>query len=213
MSSFQPCPVCRVLVKMANLPSHMKRVHPRVRAGGSKRDVGSGPSRLRTAIRGKSNRKLVYALLAVGLFAVSLTVYGLAVTPPPIDGTEPPAQVKAIEVYLQPTCGCCHQYLDYLEQNGFHVTTHEMADLSGVKANHGIPRNMQSCHTSVWGTYFVEGHVPMAALTRLMEDRPAIDGISLPGMPAGSPGMGGMKGAPFVIYALVGGQATVFMEV
>jgi hypothetical protein len=136
----------------------MKRVHPRARAGGSKGGVGSGPSGPRTAIRGKSNRKLVFALLAVGLFAVSLTVYGLAVTPPPVEGTEPPAQVGAIEVYLQPTCGCCHQYLDYLEQNGFHVTTHEMADLSGVKADHGIPGSMQSCHTTVWGTYFVEGH-------------------------------------------------------
>jgi hypothetical protein len=72
---------------------------------------------------------------------------------------------------------------------------------------------MQSCHTSVLGTYFVEGHVPMAALTRLMQDRPAIDGISLPGMPAGSPGMGGLKGAPFIIYALQGGYTSVFMEV
>jgi hypothetical protein len=168
--------------------------------------------RPRTAAQGRSNRKILYVSLAVGLVVVSLAVYGFAVTQPPSDDNEPPLQVRSIEVYLQPTCGCCHQYLDYLEQNGFDVTTHEMTDLSGVKADHGIPRNMQSCHTSVWGSYFVEGHVPMAALDKLMQDRLTIDGISLPGMPAGSPGMGGMKGAPFVIYALEGGQATVFME-
>ncbi len=213
MPSFQHCPVCGVPVKWANLPSHMKRVHPRARVGGPKESNGPRPIRPRPAALGRSNRKLLYAILGVGLLVASLAVYGLAFTQRPGDGAEPPVQAKSIEVYLQPTCGCCHQYLDYLEQNGFDVTTHEMTDLSGVKANYGIPRNMWSCHTSAWGTYFVEGHVPMAALLRLMEGRPAIDGISLPGMPAGSPGMGGVKGAPFVIYALEGGLATVFMEV
>ncbi|MFQ5986484.1 MAG: DUF411 domain-containing protein [Thermoplasmata archaeon] len=175
--------------------------------------AGPSPARPRTGTRRRTGKTLLYSILAVGLIGASLVLYGFVSTQPPGDGGEPPVQVGAIEVYLQPTCGCCHHYLDYLESHGFHVTTHEMTDLSGVKASYGIPRNMQSCHSSVWGAYFVEGHVPMAALYMLMQDRPTIDGISLPGMPGGSPGMGGMKGGPFVIYALEGGQATVFMEV
>ncbi|MEE9163985.1 MAG: DUF411 domain-containing protein [Thermoplasmata archaeon] len=213
MPSFQHCPVCGVPVKWANLPSHMKRVHPRARVDGPKEGIGPRPAEPRLAAPRRSNKKLLYAILAVGLLVASLAVYGLAFPRPPGDGDEPPVQVGAIEVYLQPTCGCCHQYLDYLEGNGFDVTIHEMTDLSGIRDRHGIPGDMQSCHTSVWGSYFVEGHVPMAAFHKLLQDRPAIDGISLPGMPGGSPGMGGMKGAPFVIYAIDDGQATVFMEV
>jgi hypothetical protein len=65
---------------------------------------------------------------------------------------------------------------------------------------------MRSCHTSTIGRYFVEGHVPFAAIQQLMEQRPDIDGISLPGMPAGSPGMGGDLEGPLVVYAIDDGQ-------
>lgn len=209
---FQNCPVCGVPVKQSNLRSHARRVHPRERMEVPKREVGSRRARPRGGAPGRSNRNLLYVIVAVGLFFASLALYDLAVTPRPGDGAEPPLRVGSVELYLQPTCGCCHLYVDYLGRYGLDVATHEMTDLSGVKAEHGIPEHMQSCHTAVLGPYFVEGHVPVAALKRLMHDRPAIDGISLPGMPAGSPGMGGMKGGPFVIYALIGGQATVFME-
>ncbi|MFQ5919003.1 MAG: DUF411 domain-containing protein [Thermoplasmata archaeon] len=211
--AFQNCPICGVPVKQSNLRSHARRVHPRERMEVPRREVGSRLARPRTAAPGRSNRKLLYVIAAVGLVFLSLALYDLAVTPPRSgDGAEPPLQLASVEVYLQSTCGCCHLYVDYLGRFGLDVATHEMTDLSGVRAEHGIPGHMQSCHTAVLGPYFVEGHVPVAALQRLMHDRPAIDGISLPGMPAGSPGMGGMKGAPFVIYALVGGQATVFIE-
>ncbi|MFQ5552325.1 MAG: DUF411 domain-containing protein [Thermoplasmata archaeon] len=153
----------------------------------------------------------MYAILAVGLVIASVALFGLLYTPPG-EEEEGAVRVGAIDVYLQPTCGCCHLYMEYLRGHGFDVTAHAMADLAATKAHHGIPRVMQSCHTAVWGPYFVEGHVPMAALSKLVEEGPVIEGIALPGMPAGSPGMGGVKGAPLVIYALVGGQATVFME-
>lgn len=208
MSAYRTCPICDASVKLENMPAHMSRVHPRTKADVSTREF--------QASQGRPNRKLLYALLAVALIVVPLAIYGLALTAPPAtpgNGEGPPTQAYTVDVYLQPTCGCCHQYLDYLESNGFAVTPHEMTDLSGIKASRDIPGSMQSCHTAILGDYFVEGHIPVAVIQRLLEEQPAIDGIALPGMPAGSPGMGGIKAAPFVIYAVEGGQASVFMEI
>ncbi|NIN67476.1 MAG: hypothetical protein GTO63_22795 [Anaerolineae bacterium] len=208
MSAYRTCPICGASVKLENMSAHMSRVHPRTKAAVSTREV--------QAEQKLPGRKLLYALLAVVLLVVPLAIYGLTLTSPWApsgDGVEPPTQAYAVDVYLQATCGCCHQYLNYLESNGFDLTPHEMTDLSGVRASQGIPGSMQSCHTAIVEDYFVEGHVPVAAIQRLLEERPAIDGIALPDMPAGSPGMGGIKAAPFVIYAVEGGQATVFMEI
>lgn len=72
---------------------------------------------------------------------------------------------------------------------------------------------MQSCHTTVIGGYYIEGHVPVEAIKRLLEEKPQIDGIALPGMPAGSPGMSGSKEGPFVIYSISGGQTSEFMRI
>jgi hypothetical protein len=79
-------------------------------------------------------------------------------------------------------------------------------NIGAVKDVYGIPAEMRSCHTSTIGRYFVEGHVPFAAIQQLMEQHPDIDGISLPGMPVGSPGMGGELNGPLVVYAIDGGQ-------
>jgi hypothetical protein len=72
---------------------------------------------------------------------------------------------------------------------------------------------LQSCHTVVIGDYYIEGHVPIEAILRLLEEKPAVDGIALPGMPQGSPGMDGEKEGPFTIYAIAGGQVTEFMTI
>jgi hypothetical protein len=82
--------------------------------------------------------------------------------------------------------------------------------MNAFKAEQGVPSTAQSCHTVLIGDYFVEGHVPMAALDRLMAERPAIDGIALPGMPDGSPGMGGTQSAAFEVVAITDGAASVF---
>ncbi len=216
MSSYSSCPLCGASVKLENLSVHMRRVHPlskeKVDLGG---EDATDQSRRSLTLRGRAlNRKLLYALVAAGVVIGSLAIYGLALSmSPPADDGGTPDRVDAIDIYLQATCGCCHQYLAYLEMNGYEVTPHELTDLSGIKENHGIPEDMWSCHTSVIGPYFVEGHVPIEVIRELMKQRPAIGGISLPGMPAGSPGMGGVQAAPFVIYAIEGGQASVFMEV
>ena len=72
---------------------------------------------------------------------------------------------------------------------------------------------MQSCHTSILGKYFIEGHVPIEAINKLVKEKPEIDGIVLPGMPIGTPGMPGVKDEPYVIYQLIDGKPSVFMTI
>ena len=114
--------------------------------------------------------------------------------------------------YRTPTCGCCHQYETYLSQYGIGVDVEEVADTGLIHERFNIPANMWSCHTSEVDGYFVEGHVPVEVIEQLLNERPDIDGIALPGMPAGSPGMGGTKTSPFVIYAITNGEAVVYTE-
>jgi hypothetical protein len=84
-------------------------------------------------------------------------------------------------------------------------------DMTDMKIGLGIPQDMWSCHTSMVGDYFLEGHVPLEAIQKLLDERPAIDGLALPGMPSGSPGMGGDKSVPFVIYSIVDGGIDEFV--
>ena len=107
-------------------------------------------------------------------------------------------------LYKNPNCGCCEEHASYLRSHGFAVKVVETHDLDGIKRRHGVPEVLFGCHTIEVGGYVVEGHVPAGALQRLLEERPAIRGISLPGMPTGSPGMTGRKREPFKIYAIDG---------
>ncbi|MFC1710850.1 DUF411 domain-containing protein [Nanoarchaeota archaeon] len=116
-------------------------------------------------------------------------------------------------VYKSPTCGCCVKYIPYAESKGFEIGVQTTTYIDPIKAEYGIPSSMQSCHTMVVDDYFVEGHVPIKAVEKLLEERPDIDGIALPGMPAGSPGMPGTKQGDFVIYAVKGGQVSEFMRI
>ena len=125
------------------------------------------------------------------------------------------AATKGVEVtlYKSATCGCCVGYAAEMEARGYNVTTVNSVDMDGIKQQYTVPSNMESCHTAVIGGYFVEGHVPFEAVEKLLTEKPAIDGIALPNMPAESPGMPGVKKGPFVVYAITNGQSTVFMEV
>ena len=75
---------------------------------------------------------------------------------------------------------------------------------------YGVPDALVGCHTTLVDGYVVEGHVPIGAVLRMLTERPAIKGISLPGMPAGSPGMFGEKTGPFTIYEIGDGRAKVY---
>ena len=101
-------------------------------------------------------------------------------------------------------------YAAYLRENGFDVTIKPTHDLPLIKRQYGVPSELEGCHTTLVGGYVVEGHVPVNTLLRLLTEKPAIKGISLPGMPAGSPGMFGEKTAPFTIYEIGDGPAKVY---
>jgi len=120
---------------------------------------------------------------------------------------------QAVKLYKSPNCGCCVGHTAYLESNDFEVAVDSSSDLNSIKNQYNIPRSMQSCHTAVIGDYFVEGHVPIEAIEKLLTEKPDIDGITLPGMPAGSPGMPGYKKGDWVIYALKDGVPSEFMRI
>jgi hypothetical protein len=113
-------------------------------------------------------------------------------------------------LYKNPQCGCCEGHAEHLRANGFDVKSVETHDLPLIKQSHGVKPALEGCHTIVVGGYVVEGHVSAATIKRLLAERPAIKGISLPGMPEGSPGMGGRKAAPFKIYEITDGPDRVY---
>jgi len=96
--------------------------------------------------------------------------------------------VKAV-VHRSPTCGCCGKWADRLRAAGYAVEVVDEADMKPVKERLGVPKALSSCHTAEIGGYVVEGHVPVAAIERLLEEKPKALGVAAPGMPAGSPGM------------------------
>jgi hypothetical protein len=98
----------------------------------------------------------------------------------------------AIHVMKDPNCGCCSAWIEILENDGFAVTTEPSAGavLMRYKLDNGIPQEMASCHTGRVDGYMIEGHVPIADIRRLLDERPDAVGLAVPGMPYGSPGMG-----------------------
>jgi hypothetical protein len=104
-------------------------------------------------------------------------------------------------VFKSPNCGCCTLYVPYLNKNGFEVET-KNENMIHIRKKYQVPNAMESCHTTIIGDYFIEGHVPVEAINKLLEEKPDIRGISLPGMPSGSPGMPGQKSGSFIIYAI-----------
>lgn len=105
----------------------------------------------------------------------------------------PAASLMAAEatVYKTPTCGCCTAWMDHLKTHGFEVNSVDLRDLTQVKQRHGVTRELASCHTAVIEGYVIEGHVPAEDIKRLLETRPDVAGLAVPGMPMGSPGMEG----------------------
>jgi len=96
---------------------------------------------------------------------------------------------REIIVYKSATCGCCSNWVEYVKRHGFTVKTEDVTDLTAIKVEHGVPPGLQSCHTALVDGYLVEGHVPIESILRMLEERPDIAGLAVPGMPTGSPGM------------------------
>ena len=113
-------------------------------------------------------------------------------------------------LYKAPDCGCCEGYATYLRRNGIDVTSVASHDLPLIKKQHRVPEKLEGCHTTLIDNYVIEGHVPIGPVKRLLRERPSIRGISLPGMPDGSPGMTGVKTEPFTIFEIDDGAMRVY---
>ena len=123
---------------------------------------------------------LIFALMALSI--------GLYVSDALIKET---VNAEEIMVYKSPTCGCCKKWVKHLQDEGFTVKTKDIANLIPVKKQFGVNPAYQSCHTAKVGQYFIEGHVPASDIKKLLKEKPAIKGLTVPGMVTGSPGMEG----------------------
>ncbi|MCW8907570.1 MAG: DUF411 domain-containing protein [Sedimenticola sp.] len=106
---------------------------------------------------------------------------------------------ELISVYKSPTCGCCGAWIEHLEQNGFRVKAYDSDRMGEIKQALGVAPQHASCHTAEIDGYVIEGHVPAAEIRRLLQERPAMAGLSVPGMPMGSPGMEGRRKDPYQV--------------
>ena len=97
---------------------------------------------------------------------------------------------ETIEVYKSPDCGCCGKWGEIMKKNGFEIVEHKTNAIIETKNKYGVPLELSSCHTGIVGGYAIEGHVPAEEIKALLAAKPAdVVGISVPGMPLGSPGM------------------------
>ena len=115
------------------------------------------------------------------------------------------AAVIPATLYKNPSCTCCEGYAQYLDKNGFQVDVKPTNDLAEISRDAGVPEELEGCHTMFVGRYVVDGHVPVEVVRKLLAERPQIAGITLPGMPSGSPGMGGPRLGTWTIYAVTKG--------
>jgi len=122
------------------------------------------------------------------------------------------AQQAEVQVYKSPTCGCCEKWVDHLRAEGFVVETHDVPDVSPIKQENGISAELSSCHTAFVGGYVVEGHVPASDIRRLLAEKPAITGLSVPGMPVGTPGMEGPDAKPYEVMSFGAQGVRVFSK-
>lgn len=124
-------------------------------------------------------------------------------------GAEP---LPEVVMHKDPNCGCCGKWAEHLEASGFKVITVPERDMQAVKTRLGVPQRLRSCHTAKVGNYVIEGHVPASAIKRLLREKPAVAGLSVPGMPAGSPGMEvpGKKDAYDVVSFDKAGRSAVY---
>ncbi|MES2976991.1 MAG: DUF411 domain-containing protein [Pseudomonadota bacterium] len=112
------------------------------------------------------------------------TLAGTAILAGPIAAQTKPQ----VEVWKDPDCGCCKDWVKHLESNGFTVKVHDSGN-AATRTRLGIPDKLGSCHTAQVGGYAIEGHVPARDIQRLLKEKPQAVGLAVPGMPVGSPGM------------------------
>ena len=141
------------------------------------------------------NRTVITAILMLAL-ATSLATFYHSLK------TAKDSETLTVKLYKTPKCGCCSSYAEYLSNIGYRVEVIDLSPdgLAKLKQELGIPRYLWSCHTSLINGYVIEGHVPVEAIEKLLEEKPSIRGIAVPGMPPGAPGMPGETSRIMVYY-------------
>ena len=129
------------------------------------------------------------------LFLILFKFYFLTAVAEPVADPE-------IKVYRNPSCNCCHKWINHLENNQFNVIDMLTNDMASVKEAVNLPTQMTSCHTAIVDGYIIEGHVPADDIKRLLSERPEIAGLAVPQMPVGSPGMEmGQRKDNFMVFS------------
>ncbi|MBI4439338.1 DUF411 domain-containing protein [Candidatus Woesearchaeota archaeon] len=146
-------------------------------------------------------------IMIMGLIVLALLVVGCAKPASKFPET-------GIEIFKSPTCGCCSIYAKHMQDKGFDAKVTDTYDVQAIKTKYNVPAQLSSCHTTIAGDYFVEGHIPLEAVEKLLTEKPDIAGIAMPGMPSGSPGMPGAKQGQFVIFSVgKDGSINEFMRI
>ena len=122
------------------------------------------------------------------------------------------AAPPAVQVFKNPSCGCCGAWVEHMRSAGFTVSVTEVDDTAVARKRYGMPERFGSCHTAVVAGYVVEGHVPADDVKRLLAMKPLAVGLAVPGMPVGSPGMEmGSHKEPYKVLLIDGaGRESVF---
>ena len=134
---------------------------------------------------------------------------GFAVTPSLLRALDAPVKMT---VYKTPDCGCCKDWITYMQGQGFTVAAVDMNDLSEIKRSSGVPPKLESCHTALVAGYVIEGHVPADLVKKILAEKPKITGLAVPGMPVDAPGMGTGKTPYDVISWDKAGHTSVFAK-
>jgi hypothetical protein len=150
---------------------------------------------LKKVLPNRSTRMPTIAFVVISLYLPAIAAFAAEAT-----------------VYKDPQCGCCAKWVDHLKGAGFEVTVHDVPNIDEIKKQQGIPTEFGSCHTAVIDGYKVEGHVPVSVIQRLLKERPKIDGIAVPGMPMGSPGMEGPRRMEYDVMTFGGSEGPKVYE-
>lgn len=118
-----------------------------------------------------------------------------------VRAADAPAAQPLMKVWKSPTCGCCVKWIKRMEAAGFRVESMDVDNVDPIKTANGVPLRLASCHTARVDGYVIEGHVPVEDVRRLLKERPGIVGLTVPGMPPGSPGMDIPASPPFDVRA------------
>ncbi len=104
--------------------------------------------------------------------------------------TEPAySETTEMTVYRSPSCGCCGGWIEHAQRHGFKVKDIKTEDMEALKQKYKLPTQLASCHTTIIDGYVMEGHIPVDDIKRFLTKKPELAGLTVPGMPIGTPGM------------------------